>query len=213
MSQIKRSNLEKLVYLAAGLGFVFLGIAFTGQLLGSKWGRAQNSEEEGSSVEGQAGKPTMEAGSQAAEAKSTQNSSGLDLPTDEQPPVFDASSDYRYEPVGKRDPFRPFRDAKIGIGQVRQTTRSLEPLERFDIKTLEVVAIVWANDKPKALIQDPDKQVHSVVKGQRIGKNEGYIAEIREGEIVVIELYDLNGKVVKEPYVMCIDKRKGCGSL
>lgn len=126
--------------------------------------------------------------------------------------VFEATTDYKYDPVGKRDPFRPYRDAKVGIGQIRASTRVPEPLERFDLKNLEVVAIVWDNSKPKALIQDPEKGIHSVVKGQRIGKNEGYIAEIREGEIVVLELFDLNGKIIKEPYVMCIDKTKGCGS-
>jgi len=126
--------------------------------------------------------------------------------------VFEASVDYRYEPVGKRDPFRPYRDAKVGIGQIRAASRVPEPLEKYDLKSLEIVAIVWDNSKPKALIQDPDKGIHSVVKGQRIGKNEGYIAEIREGEIVVVELFDLNGKIIKEPFVMCIDKTKGCGS-
>lgn len=126
--------------------------------------------------------------------------------------IFESSVDYIYQPVGKRDPFRPHRDAKVGVGLVRTVTRPPEPLEKFDIKTLEVVAIVWDTDHPKALIQDPNKGVHSVVKGQRIGKNEGYIAEIREGEIVVIEMFELNGKPVKEPFVMCIDKTKGCGS-
>ncbi len=133
-------------------------------------------------------------------------------PLDESYQVFETSTDYNYEPVGKRDPFRPFRDAKVGIGQIRIATRTPEPLEQYDLKALEIVAIVWDNAKPKALIQDPDKGIHSVVKGQRIGKNEGYIAEIREGEIVVVELFDLNGKIIKEPFVMCIDKSKGCGS-
>lgn len=126
--------------------------------------------------------------------------------------IFEASTDYKYDPVGKRDPFRPYRDAKVGIGQIRSSDRTPEPLERFDVKTLEVVAIVWDISKPKALIQDPEKGIHSVMKGQRVGKNEGYIAEIREGEVVVVELFDLNGKIIKEPYVMCIDKTKGCGS-
>ena len=125
--------------------------------------------------------------------------------------TMEDSVEYRYEPVGKRDPFRPYRDSKIGIGQIRSGARTLEPLEKFDLKVLEVIAIIWANDKPKALIQDPEKNVHSVIKGQRIGRNDGYIAEIREGEVIVIELYDLNGKTVKEPFVMCIDKKKGCG--
>lgn len=136
-------------------------------------------------------------------------------PVDETMPRFIYTSDYRYEPVGKRDPFRPFRDSKIGVGLIRQQQRPLEPLEKFDVKVLEVVAILWGTDKPKALIRDPERHVHSIVKGQRIGRNEGYVAEIREGEVVIVELYDLNGKIVKEPYVLCIDKNnkgKGCGA-
>lgn len=125
---------------------------------------------------------------------------------------FETAPDYRYEPVGKRDPFRPFRDSKVGVGLIRTPSRSLDPLEKFDVKSLEVVAIVWSNEKPKALIQDPEKGLHSVYVGQRIGKNEGYVAEIREGEVVLFELYDLNGKIIKEPYILCIDKTKGCGS-
>lgn len=128
------------------------------------------------------------------------------------PVSFESAPEYRYEPVGKRDPFRPFRDSKVGVGLIRTPSRPLDPLERFDVKTLQVVAIVWSNEKPKALIQDPDKGLHSVFVGQRIGKNEGYIAEIREGEVVVFELFDLNGKIIKEPFILCIDKTKGCGS-
>ncbi len=45
-----------------------------------------------------------------------------------------------------------------------------------------------------------------MIKGQKIGKNEGFIAEIREGEIVVVELYDMNGKVIKESVVVPIKK-------
>lgn len=119
-------------------------------------------------------------------------------------PMVENSGEYRYEPVGKRDPFRPFRDSRIGVGQLRAASRTPEPLEKFDIKSLEVVAIVWGNEKPKALIQDPEKRVHTGLKGQRIGRNEGFIAEIREGEIVVVELFDINGKTVKESVVLPI---------
>jgi type IV pilus assembly protein PilP len=114
---------------------------------------------------------------------------------------------YVYDPVGRRDPFRPYRDAKVGIGAlVVQRERPLEPLESFDVKTLQVVAIIWGISKPKALIQDPNKVIHTVVKGMRIGKNDGVIAEIREGEVVIIELFDQNGKIVKEPFILPIKR-------
>lgn len=114
---------------------------------------------------------------------------------------------YVYDPVGRRDPFRPFRDTKVGVGQlVVQRERPLEALENFDVKALEVVAIIWGITKPKALIQDPNKVIHTVVKGMRIGKNDGVVAEIREGEVVVMELFDQNGKVVKEPFILPIKR-------
>lgn len=149
---------------------------------------------------------SVEEAEASPETKTSQGENPLESEESEKPPVLDVSTDYRYEPIGKRDPFRPFRDSKIGIGQIRQSNRPLEPLEKHDVRALEVVAIIWGNEKPKALIQDPEKNIHPAVKGQRIGKNEGFIAEIREGEIVVVELFDLNGKTVKEPVVLPIRK-------
>jgi type IV pilus assembly protein PilP len=114
---------------------------------------------------------------------------------------------YIYDPVGRRDPFRPYRDNKVGIGQLGvQRERPLEALENFDVKALEVVAIIWGISRPKALIEDPNKIIHTVVKGMRIGKNDGIVAEIREGEVVIVELFDQNGKVVKESFILPIRK-------
>ena len=127
----------------------------------------------------------------ASPLESDANAKASNVETKTVPVNFESAPEYRYEPVGKRDPFRPFRDSKVGVGLIRTPSRPLDPLEKFDVKTLRVVAIVWSNEKPKALIQDPDKGLHSVVVGQRIGKNEGYIAEIREGEVVIFELFDL----------------------
>ncbi len=122
--------------------------------------------------------------------------------------VINSTPGYVYDPVGKRDPFRPFRDAKIGIGSLvgYSKGRTLEPLELFDVKSLQVVAIVWGIKKPKALVQDPEKKVHTVFKGMRIGKNDGVVAEIREGEVVVVEVFDYNGKATKESFVLPIKK-------
>lgn len=120
--------------------------------------------------------------------------------------VFQANVDYKYDPMGKRDLFRPHRNSKVGVGQLMARNRNLEPLENYDVKALQVVAIIWGNSQPRALVLDPANRVHSIKKGQRIGKNEGYVAEIREGELVVIEMFDLNGKVIKEPVVLTMKK-------
>ena len=79
-------------------------------------------------------------------------------------------ADFRYDPTGKPDPFRSFvklqEDLEDGI-----TT----PLERFDLTQLEVTAIIWGHDEPRALIKDPAGKGHIVAAGTPIGKNQGRI--------------------------------------
>ncbi len=209
MNWSQRAKVIRLGYGILGTGCFLLGLYLSGILLSQQFARAQEAElaEGDTPVEKRVDDAEAPHAANSSDAKTPGAESPYEAtPLEGSPPVFDTNADYRYEPVGKRDPFRPYRDSKIGIGLIRATTRPQEPLEKFDIKSLEVVAIVWGNDKPKALIQDPNKQVHSVAKGQRIGKNDGFIAEIREGEIVVVELFDLNGKIVKESVVIPIKK-------
>lgn len=137
-----------------------------------------------------------------AESQKNENSKNVNYSK----PVM-SEDGYIYDPVGRRDPFRPFHDAKVGVGSLLgYGTRQLEPLERFDAHSLQVVAIIWGTKKPKALVEDPDHKIHTVFKGMRVGKNDGVIAEIREGEIVIAEVFDYNGKLTKESFILPIRK-------
>ena len=109
--------------------------------------------------------------------------------------------DYFYDPTGKRDPFKPFRAAVIPSAGQKQTA-ALEPLQKYELDRLQIIGILWEVRTPRAMVRDPDGIVHTVVKNTRIGRNEGYVAAIREGEIVVIETRYEDGKPVKEPRVL-----------
>ena len=53
---------------------------------------------------------------------------------------------------------------------------------------------------------DPEKQVHVAGRDESIGKRNGYIATIREGEVVVVESFRKDGEVLFKPKVLHIER-------
>jgi Tfp pilus assembly protein PilP len=94
-----------------------------------------------------------------------------------------------------RDPFKPFRDfrpqADTGPKEV-----SVDPLQNIDLNSVTVLAILWDVSKPRALIKSGDK-LFTIVKDAKIGRNGGVVAGIREGEVVVSESYEEDGKIFR----------------
>lgn len=93
-----------------------------------------------------------------------------------------------------RDPFRQFNKpiqqrvdpaAPARIGGVPAST--VDPLLSSDVESFQVLAIVWNTEKPRALVQNASKVISKVERLTKIGRNNGFVAEIREGEIVIIE--------------------------
>ncbi len=96
---------------------------------------------------------------------------------------------FYYEPEGKRDPFRSFFVEEIPTtpGGV---AAPVDSLQAYDLSQLKVVAILWNVGDPKALIRSPSGKLFMVrsLEKSKIGRNKGYVASIREGEVVVFEL-------------------------
>jgi len=129
------------------------------------------------------------------------NPSGISKPMDSPPDLAGANpianDVYIYDPTGKRDPFRPEDDKEVisddggkrRSGPAPLAPRELEPLEAFDVSQIKVLAIIWDVKNPRALVKDPNGQTHLLKLKSRIGKKNGFVVAIREGEIVVVE-YD-----------------------
>jgi type IV pilus assembly protein PilP len=60
--------------------------------------------------------------------------------------------------------------------------------------------------RPRAMINDPDGKVHIVGPNTKIGLRNGYIAVIREGEIVVVETVEENGRLVSSAQIVKLAK-------
>lgn len=112
---------------------------------------------------------------------------------------------YVYDPTGRRDPFRPYRLLRVGndpAGEKGEQTVLLEPLQTMDIDQLTILGILWDVRQPRALVQDANGAVHTLVKNTKIGRNNGYVAAIREGEVVVIEAFEDGERIVKRTRLM-----------
>ncbi len=111
---------------------------------------------------------------------------------------------YDYDIKGKRDPFQPF------FGQTELTPGAeigpISFLQRFDLRELKLIGIIWDVSRPKAMMADPSGGVHVVEVNAKVGRNNAYIGAIREGEIVVVEPFDDDGKKSYNTKVIAIGK-------
>lgn len=124
-------------------------------------------------------------------------------------PVEDTSTaqnmdEFVYDPVGRRDPFKPWRPFAIkkAVDPKAQTTSGAapvieitDPLLKYEIEQYSVLAIMWDVARPRALVKDPDGKSHLVFQGSRLGRNGGSIRSLREGEIIINESVDVNGEM------------------
>jgi len=98
---------------------------------------------------------------------------------------------FEYNPRGRRDPFvQPILDRPVQMGAKHGPFLALQ---RFELGTLKLVGIIWDVKRPRAMITDPSGKIHIVGPYAKIGPRNGYIAVIREGEIVVVETVEADG--------------------
>lgn len=99
------------------------------------------------------------------------------------------SKEQFYNPVDKRDPFRPF--IKIVDNKEIEVNPEIDPLappiRRYKLDQFKLVGVFWLENAPQAMITDPEKNTYMLKIGDQIGNREGKIVEIRENGISVEE--------------------------
>ncbi len=113
--------------------------------------------------------------------------------------------DFIYDPSGRRDPFKPYfsvekqytappvqltdgAPAASDLPFLRNDVDRGSGLESEDVAKFRLVGIMWDVNDPKAMVQSAGGKTYLVHKQTRIGRNNGYVAAIREGELVVVEI-------------------------
>lgn len=106
---------------------------------------------------------------------------------------------------GRRNPFKP----PLSVDEARSNPAMPgTPLERYELEEIRLVGIMWEIKSPKAMFIDPQGEVHVLAKDDRIGRRHGYIATIREGEVVVVEPASFGGESAFSTRILSIDKEK-----
>lgn len=188
--------LSLLMYVAVGMMSVLLAV-----YISSKFVRRSFSQDAPKSPEPALAQAPSEAATKIETPPVAKNNSvSAALPDDVpflEPYVFDMRE-------GRRNPFRPpiSMDGATGLDALLPGT----PLERYELDELKLVGIMWDVKSPKAMIIDPQGEVHVLGKDDRVGRKRGYIAKIREGEVVVVEATTFNGENTFSTRVLRIEK-------
>jgi len=115
-----------------------------------------------------------------------------------------AAPTYVYNPIGKRDPFRS-PEAEPAAQASLANTACTEPLCRFDVDQLTLVAVVSGDANPLAMVQDPQGRGYFVRRNTRVGRQGGKVTQIMSDAVVVTEYFTtLDGKTTANPVTLAI---------
>jgi len=101
-------------------------------------------------------------------------------------------AEYTYNPAGKADPFKPF----IQLTAARRPSGiPLTPLQKYDVSSLKLVAVIAAPEGSVALVEDSAGKGYFLKKGTLVGKNDGKVIKILKDRVIIEETYqDIMGQ-------------------
>lgn len=94
---------------------------------------------------------------------------------------------YHYDPMGKKDPFKPLIREGEAIAESILGNAPLTPLQKYTLAELKLVAIITGSENPKAMVEDSKGDGYIIEKGTPIGDRYGEVVEIKKNEVVVVE--------------------------
>ena len=122
-------------------------------------------------------------------------------------PAVPAAPAYVYNPVGKRDPFRSPEAEPATQAAINASCN--EPLCRFDVDQLTLVAVVSGDANPLAMVQDPAGRGYFVRRNTRVGRQGGKVTQIMSDAVVITEYFTTpDGKTTANPVTLAIKSEK-----
>ncbi|MFN8944066.1 MAG: pilus assembly protein PilP [Pseudobdellovibrionaceae bacterium] len=165
---------------------------------------------------------TLLVGHSAYAQDSTQGNQGAPIPPGSAQAPLPAENisndleieDFEYDPIGKRDPFKSFiRVVKAADAPLAKTTKIVnkkkieievtDPLLKYPLEGYKVLGILSNTSNPRALVEI-DGKTYVMYRNMKLGRNNGVIREIREGELVVSEQIEIDGRVRQETKLLQI---------
>lgn len=145
---------------------------------------------------------TIEASSKKVEKKSSKKAA-TDTKENHQEVVK-----YQYDPMGKKDPFKPLIREGEGISESILGDAPLTPLQKYTLAELKLVAIITGSDNPKAMVEDSKGDGYIIGKGTLIGDRHGEVVDIKRNEVVIVEkeMDQSSGEIVTNEVSLILHK-------
>jgi len=108
-----------------------------------------------------------------------------------------SESSYKYYPLGKPDPFKPFVEVEIAAKKAQERKVSVYPLERDEIEKFKLSGIIGDHIQRLAIVEIIDEgklKFYPILKGTRIGIHSGKVSEIMADRVIINEP-DKNNKI------------------
>ncbi len=125
--------------------------------------------------------------------------------------------DYRYDPKGKIDPFKPFVRLELPTPskkgpEKKKLTGHLTPLQRVALDKVRVTGIAGSSAKRVAMVEDGGGKGYIVYVGTLIGENGGRVIQILPDRVIVEEkLEESKGKEKSHRVALKLHKEEGEG--
>jgi len=105
---------------------------------------------------------------------------------------------YKYNPIGKPDPFKPFIEEELSPKKKTESkTLPISPLQREGIINFKLVGISGDDHHRIAIVQDVKGKAYPIFLGTYIGQNGGRVVEILPDRIIIEEKIKVEGKQAK----------------
>jgi len=120
--------------------------------------------------------------------------------------------EYKYNPAGKPDPFKPFIDLEIDLKKKMALSKALpiNPLQRVDIDQFRLVGVGGDEYSKIAMVQDTKGKFYPIFLGTYIGLNSGRVVQILADRVMVEEKTKLeSGKTKTHIITMKLRKEEG----
>ncbi|HTZ38726.1 MAG TPA: pilus assembly protein PilP [Syntrophales bacterium] len=125
--------------------------------------------------------------------------------------------EYRYDPRGKIDPFKPFVRLEVPTpsakkGPEKKLTGALTPLQRVSLEKVRVTGVAGSSTKRIAMVEDGVGKAYIVYVGTLMGMNEGRVIQILPDRVIVEEkLEGSKGKERSHRVALKLHKEEGEG--
>lgn len=105
-----------------------------------------------------------------------------------------------------RDPFLPVNSSSNLKVSVPNLTPPLTVLEQWDVAQLSFRGSMQRGKSLRAIIITPDKQLITVVKGDRLGKNHSIITHLDKKSITLVEITSSDSKWQEKEHTLHLSR-------